>query len=282
MSKFTDQQYLKNEQYKDASNLNARLEIHRRFSTNPYGWFTWVFDTLETLPKRARVLELGCGPASMWTACVDRIPADWNITLSDLSDGMLKQAEQNLAGLPRSFSFKQIDVQSIPFDDETFDIVIANHMLYHVPDRAKAIKEIRRVLRSPEPVSGRSPELSSGKPGGHLIATTVGENHLKEIDAWLKRVSAEIDFGWFVNLFSLENGLAQLQPSFEQVEMRRYEDSLQITEIEPLMAYIGSGLRAAQLSEPALAELRSNLEGELQSKGALFVTKDSGLFEAVK
>ncbi len=62
MSKFTDQQYLKTEQYRDASNLNARLEIHRRFSTNSYGWFAWVFDTLETLPKQARVLELGCGP----------------------------------------------------------------------------------------------------------------------------------------------------------------------------------------------------------------------------
>ena len=38
MSKFTDQQYLKTDQYKDSSNLDARVEIHKRFSTNPYGW----------------------------------------------------------------------------------------------------------------------------------------------------------------------------------------------------------------------------------------------------
>jgi len=57
MSKITDPQYLKTEQYKDASNLNARIEIHRRFSTNTQGWFPWIFDMLEKLPQSARVLE---------------------------------------------------------------------------------------------------------------------------------------------------------------------------------------------------------------------------------
>src|SRR6185436_3628941 len=50
MTRFTDQKYLKTDQYKDATNLDARVEIHRRFSTNSYGWFNWVFDTLLKLP----------------------------------------------------------------------------------------------------------------------------------------------------------------------------------------------------------------------------------------
>ena len=57
---------------------------------------------------------------------------------------------------------------------------------------------------------------------------------------------------------------------------------MQITEIEPLMAYIHSSMRVKAFSEPALAELRGDLERELQSKGMLFVGKDSGLFETVK
>ena len=92
MSKFTDQQYLKTDQYRDSSNLDARVAIHRRFSTNPYGWFRWVFDVLLKLPENARILELGCGPGWMWKENTDRIPAGWNITLSDLSPGMVDAA----------------------------------------------------------------------------------------------------------------------------------------------------------------------------------------------
>ncbi|HEX9839245.1 MAG TPA: class I SAM-dependent methyltransferase, partial [Anaerolineales bacterium] len=103
MSKFTDQQYLKTDQYRDSSNLDARVVIHQRFSTNSYGWFKWVFDTLADLPNNARILELGCGHALLWKENVNRIPAGWNITLSDLSSGMLDAAWRNLVVTGRAF-----------------------------------------------------------------------------------------------------------------------------------------------------------------------------------
>ncbi len=238
MSKFTDQQYLTTDQYKDASNLDARLEIHKRFSTNPYGWFNWVFDTLAKLPKDANILELGSGSGALWLNIADRIPANWNITLSDLSQGMLDAAWRNLVVTGRTFKFEQIDAQSIPYKDETFDIVIANHMLYHVPDRAKALAEIKRVL----------------KKGGHLIATTVGENHMKEITDWLRRIDGDNDFSPFILPFTLENGMEQLEKVFSEVTLSRYEDSLHVTEIEPLIAYLRSAIRASEVSEDELAK----------------------------
>ena len=265
MSKIADQQYLKNEQYKDASNLNARIALHNRFSTNPYGWGHWVFDAyLELLPMQARILELGCGPATLWVNNLARISVGWDITLSDFSDGMLDTARRKLVVSGRNFKFEQIDAQAIPYGDESFDVVIANHMLYHVPDRSKAIAEISRVL----------------KPGGQLIATTVGDRQMCEINAWCQQHADTLLFP--VMPFTLENGLAQLQSYFSQVEIRRYEDNLRITEIEPLMAYIHSSSRITAFSESALAELRGELERELQSTGVLLVTKDAGLFAAVK
>lgn len=266
MSKFTDQQYLKTDQYRDSSNLDARVVIHQRFSTNSYGWFKWVFDTLLTLPDNAKILELGCGHALLWKENVNRIPAGWNITLSDLSSGMLDAAWRNLVVTGRAFKFEEIDAQSTPYDDETFDVVIANHMLYHVPDRSKAIGEIERVL----------------KHDGYLIATTVGENHMKEMMDWYRQVHISKIWESFANPFTLENGLEQLRTFFAEIAISRYEDNLHVTEIEPIMAYIHSGMRVSELSKEELAKLHQYLQMELTQKGKIFITKDSGLFKAIK
>ncbi len=155
MSDLINQHYLLTEQYNNAQKLEARIQLHQRFSTNTYDWQRWVFDHL-TNPPESRILELGCGPADLWRKNADRIPENWHITLSDFSPGMLQEARQYLQGTTQDFSFQHIDAQSIPFEDAHFDAVIANHMLYHVPDRAKALAEIRRVL----------------KPGGRFYAAT--------------------------------------------------------------------------------------------------------------
>jgi len=266
VSKLTDQQYLKTDQYKDSSNLDARAAIHEHFSTNQYGWFNWLFDNLLKLPADAKILELGCGPAYMWKDCADRIPSTWDITLSDLSSGMLDSAWRNLVVTGRNYQFKEIDAQDIPLEDETFDAVIANFMLYHVPDRPKAISEIRRVLKS----------------GGKLIAATAGKDHMKEMMEFIRQ--AHVDNIWtpYANPFTLDNGLEQLQPFFSNVTVLRYEDNLVVTEVGPIMAYIRSSIRAVDVTDGELVKVQADLEKELIEKGKIFIHKDSGLFEAVK
>jgi ubiquinone/menaquinone biosynthesis C-methylase UbiE len=266
MSKFTDQHYLKTEQYKDTSNLDARVLIHERFSTNPYGWFQWVFDRLLKYPENAKILELGCGHGLLWKENVNRIPAGWDITLSDFSPGMLDAAWRNLVVSGRAFQFKEIDAQEIPFADGTFDAVVANFMLYHVPDRPRAIREIKRIL----------------KPGGCLVAATVGENHMQEMMQWLGRVHVGNIWQSYVNPFTLENGAEQLKPFFSNVTLSRYKDSLSVTEIEPIMAYLRSSMRAAELSEDELVKVQANLENKLKEEGRIVIKKDPGLFEAIK
>ncbi|MGZ9224769.1 MAG: class I SAM-dependent methyltransferase [Anaerolineales bacterium] len=266
MSKFTDQQYLKTDQYRDSSNLDARVMIHQRFSTNSYGWFKWVFDTLLALPEKAKILELGCGPGYLWKENINRIPAAWNIILSDLSSGMLDAAWRNLVVTGRAFKFEEIDAQSIPYKDETFNAVIANHMLYHVPDRPKAIAEMKRVL----------------KPSGRLIATTIGYGHLKELNEWLRRASAGKAAEPMPISFTLENGAKQLHACFSKVDILRYPDSLHVTEIEPLIAFFNASFFSTEITPEALREIHSELEIELKEKGSIFIAKDSGLFEAIK
>ncbi|MGB7538773.1 MAG: methyltransferase domain-containing protein [Anaerolineales bacterium] len=267
VARIDDKQYL-SDQYRDAANLNARIVLHKRFSINPYGWLRWVFDRI-SLPPVNRILELGCGPGGLWGENADRIPRGWEITLSDASPGMLEQARASLEAAGRPFRFEVIDAQSIPFPDGTFDAVIANHMLYHVPDRKKALREIRRVLR----------------PGGRFFASTIGNGHLRELaDLAIQFDPALVSWGGpslAKDTFTLENGAAQIAPLFNDVSLHRYEDALVITEPAPLVDYVLSG--RIKLDGEERAKFVRYVEQEMERRGGVFrVTKESGLFEAVR
>src|SRR5215212_9727134 len=215
MPQIADQTYLR-EQYKNAANLNDRIQLHQRFSTNPYDFHMWVFDQLK-LAANSHVLELGCGPGSLWRPNLARIPAGWQITLTDFSPGMLAEARANLAGA-HPFTFEQADAQALPFADTSFDAVIANHMLYHVPDRAKAFAEVRRVLR----------------PAGHFYAATNGENHLRELHDLVRQFDPTIGM-WRQpgdRTFTIEQAQSELSDHFAHVQLHRYESALVVTEAE--------------------------------------------------
>ncbi len=266
-SQTAEQGYLLNDQYKDAANLNARIQLHERFSTQTYDWQRWVFDQIKAGP-RSRVLEIGCGPGRLWLNNFDRIPKDWHITLSDFSPGMLQEAQQNLSIVRHDFTFQQFDVQAIPFKDKSFDIVIANHMLYHVPDLNKALSEIRRVLA----------------PKGRFYAATNGKNHLKEIDEIVKRVepSYRLVGQLLREYFNLEHGTKNLSRWFSHVTMRVIDDGLVVTETEPLIAYILSGPVQSFMTDEKLQKLREHINQEIKANGAIRITKSTGIFEALR
>lgn len=266
MSKLQDQDYLLGDQYRDAGKLNARVRLHTAFSLNQYGWFLWVFDRYE-LPADARVLELGCGPGDLWRQNAHRIPEGWTITLSDFSPGMLEQARHNLGDHPHSFEFRQIDAQEIPFEDGNFQGVIANHCLYHVPDRPKTLAEIHRVLASQ----------------GWFYATTVGENHLVEMDELVDNYLPDTQdvFKHTEIPFTLENGGAQLQPWFSDVRVDRYPDALHITASSLLVDYVFSTIRHG-LDESRRQDFTAYVERRIAADGMIKITKDSGMFTARK
>ena len=263
MTLVTDQNHLLQSQYQNAVNLNARIALHARFGVNAYGLHQWIFDQF-ALPEPCRVLELGCGSGALWMGNRERIPANWNITLSDFSTGMMEDARRNLAEIAHPFTFRQIDAQSIPLPDFSLDAVIANHMLYHVPDRSKALAEIRRVL----------------KPESILYAATNGRDHLREISRMQQRFGIADAISTHTDAFSLENGAAQLAPHFARVTLRRHEDALRVTEAEPLVAFILSMPDAPPAHDARTEALRAFIAEELARHGVIHITKSTGLFVA--
>jgi len=250
------------EQYRDSTNLAARIDLYAKYSTNRHGWHRWLFEQLP-LAAHSRVLELGCGPASLWLANQDRIPAGWDLILTDLSPGMIEQAKENLAGIDGAPHFAVVDAQSIPYPDWSFDAVLANHMLYHVPDRSAAYAEIRRVLR----------------PGGMFVASTLGDGHLRELRDLVHRLDPDSRFGRSLG-FTLDTGGAELHRWFQGVETRRYEDALLVPEVEPLLIYLASGMANAVTEGDRRQRVIRWAEDQIAATGAVRLSTDSGVFIA--
>jgi len=241
--KFTETEYLRDEQYRDDSNLRARIELHRRFSTNPQPWHRWVFERFE-FPPEARILEVGCGAGELWLQNLDRLPEGWTLTLADLSPGMLEKTREALG--PRA-EYRVADVEDLPFEDASFDGVIANHMLYHVPDRPRAFEEIARVLR----------------PRSLFYASTNGRDHLREIkDLYVQSHPWE---------FRMEEAGDELATVFDDVELEEYPDSLEVTEVEPVVAFVHS-------MDPGRDGFDEVVRDRIAAEGAFHVTKVGGIF----
>ena len=264
MSYLTDQDYLCSEQYQDASNLNTRIQLHTRYSTNPMGLMPWIFNQIQ-FSTQGMLLDIGCGPADLWVENFGRLPQDWKITLADFSPGMIRQAVENLDNQQDRFSFLLCDVQEIPIKSETFNIIIANFMLYHVPNRQQALSEIHRVLKS----------------NGRLYAATNGKNHLVEIRELVQMTDPDAGMDTAAGEFGLENGETQLSRFFGQVNQYRYDDSLVVPEEKPLVDYILSSHRSERIASNPTG-LSNIIKKLIESEGALKIRKEVGVFEAIK
>lgn len=210
-------------QYQDATNISARINLHNLYATNRQGWFPWIFEHCGLKPSMT-VLELGCGNGTLWTENLSLVPQNIRITLSDISEGMLRDARRAIGQKDSRFAFRVFDCHRIPFPDSSQDLVIANHVLFYCQDIDQVFREIRRVL----------------KPGGRFLCSSYGANHMKEISGLVEEFDSRITLSGekLYERFGLENGQNLLSPYFSQVALFLYEDALLVDSPEPLIEYI--------------------------------------------
>ena len=245
-------------QYKNAGNLSTRISIHDKYSTNKQGFGNWITSQYR-IEEGMKVLELGCGTGSMWAGKGDLIAKCSKLILSDFSEGMLEKAKETLREF-EGIEYRVIDIQDIPFEDGTFDVVIANMMLYHVPDLQKSLREVQRVLKN----------------DGIFYCASYGENGIMEYVGSLFAEKKKDNPNYS---FTLQNGGAKLSKVFSQVTRLNYLDSLAVTDPEDLADYVYSLTGMSSLKEIPRETMLNVFRAHMKD-GVLHVPKEYGMFVA--
>ena len=219
----TNQESRLKKQYQDASNIMARIRLHKYYSRNPQGWFPWIFQRCE-MHSHHKVLELGCGNGALWRENLSNIPGKLKITLSDISQGMLRDAKRTIGRDDDRFSYQCFDCANIPFQDHSFDLILANHLLFYCDDIPRVLQEVRRTLTA----------------NGSFICSTYGSRHMKEISDLVTGFDRHINLSdeKLYLRFGLENGEKILKEFFPSVQCILYDDAIDIHDPQPIIEYI--------------------------------------------
>jgi demethylmenaquinone methyltransferase/2-methoxy-6-polyprenyl-1,4-benzoquinol methylase len=121
------------------------------------GWRDRLVSALR-LPKASRVLDVATGTADVAIAIADAHP-DATIVGLDPSANMLEVGKTKITAYDGRISLVLGDAQAMPFADGTFDGACISFGIRNVPDRARGLAEMRRVV----------------KPGGRVVVLELGE-----------------------------------------------------------------------------------------------------------
>lgn len=241
-------------QYSDDERLRVRIETHLRYSENPVPFARWLAARLAAAPGD-RVLDVGSGPGQYHAAL-----AHARVVAIDLSPGMLAKVRVPAA---------QADAQALPFRDGSFDRILCAHVLYHVPDIGRALREMRRVA----------------KGGGRVVIATNSRVTMRPLLELQNEIGRELGMPMEFSVgtrFGLEDADV-VQAVFPSARVDVYEDAFRFETAEPVVAYVASmsvGLLPDERRRAFLARLGERVDAIVARDGVFRVPKRSGCFIA--
>jgi SAM-dependent methyltransferase len=245
-SPWSDRGYLRDVQYRTDANLAARQSIyscqHPRIDLPGR-----VLDLVAPAAGET-VLDVGCGNG-LYLAELARREFAGQMFGVDLSPGMLMAARERLGtvaapaqrrartadGAAGSVSLVVADAVALPVRDGAADLVLAMHMLYHVPERELAIRELRRVTR----------------PGGRVVIVLNGPGHLRELREIVNAVRGDDQWGQRERV-TLDDGEALARSCFSTVSRHDFVAELRIPGPEPVAEYVRSMSGTQHHADPGL------------------------------
>jgi SAM-dependent methyltransferase len=273
----TDRRHLASRTYATgAAGLDIRIQTHQQYTRPAVDFAEWV---LGQIPWRGNelVLDVGCGSGLYVEPVLARLDRGGWLVSADLSLGMLRQVASRSPSPP--IGLLNADAMELPLAAGSCDVVLANHVLYHLPDIGRGVREIHRVLRA----------------AGYLIAATNARDSMQRFLEVMQRGAAAL--GYELNLpvspvglrFNLENGGRWIEVAFANPEVRVLDSELVFPEAEPAVAYINSMRNGFEPQLPSglewealMYQIRRQIEAVVTERGAYHVPKRTGVLVACK
>ncbi|WP_423066404.1 class I SAM-dependent methyltransferase [Devosia sp. CN2-171] len=249
-------------QYGDSRKLAARARLNQEYTIAEVPWFEWVAGQLPLEPGSS-ILDIGSGPGWFWASVAKHLPQGIDLTLADLSPGMVREAVERCQPLPfAAVRGLEANATDLPFPDGSFDLVIAMHMLYHVRDQEKALAEMHRVL----------------KPGGTLAVTTNGIGDTKQLYE-LGTAFGGPPYNIVATYFGFDHAEEKLRAQFGNVTVAEHPARMRITNPEDVFLALTSYPPGDSAGEPELALFRARIDDAFAAGGGVLETeKQTGLF----
>ncbi len=272
----TDRKFLSTQMYSTDEALAVRRHTHKRYTQPQLDFIAWIVERISWRGDET-VLDIGCGDGAYVEPVCARLTGEGRLLSADLSLGMLRDLNaKTLAGQPRMFN---ADAMSIPLPDACCDVVLANHMMFHVPLMEQALAEFHRVLRQ----------------GGHLLAATNARNSMETFVTEMLTAAQALGHDWEIPLapairrFVLENGGAIIEPIFPNVKQDIVESYLAFSQAAPAVDYIHSlrHVYTPQLPqglewEALIQQVARQIEAQVAQQGEYRVPKATGVFVALR
>lgn len=257
--------------YATDRNLRIHEETHAKYAIPKADFTCWTLDTVDWQGQEA-VLDIGSGRGTHYSQLIDRAP-EVRYYAMDLSSFLIQNHPADHDRLAQG------DAMRLPYADNSFDVVMANHMLYHLDNIDDSLDEIKRVL----------------KRKGMLIASTNSRHTLPELQVLIRRAIVLLSSNGAQvhppvlpsDAFALENGTRILSHHFYAVVRHDLPRQLVFHDIEPAIDYLDSmrDLRQHNLPEDVAWDdmmllMRQQLSQLLQLMGKLELTLASGALVA--
>lgn len=263
--------------YMDPENLLIREQTHAQYSTPPIDFPHWMLTRHQSWRGDERVLDINPASGACFEIGLKKL-SQGQYVASDVAFGLLLGARHHQ--LSDQVQFVLNEIQSLAFADNTFDVILANHVLHHVTDLHAILEELHRVL----------------KPSGILIASTDSQYTMAEFDTLTRRALTLLGrppkandsfYSRFIEGFSLENGSRMLARHFRAVARHEIPSTFVFDDAKPVIKFLNSSRAARETSLPEgvswedfIAVMADQIRRLISHFGELTVNKLSGVLLA--
>ncbi|WP_051957337.1 class I SAM-dependent methyltransferase [Bacillus sp. UNC322MFChir4.1] len=210
-------------QYGASTHLQVRMDTHVLYEEKRVNLDEWVIKLLN-LTHDEKILDIGCATGA-FLSLLQTMGHKGHLTGLDQSSNMIEEA--NKLSQQKNLNIEWIigDARKLPFSSNSYDWLVARHMLYHVPNLQSTIEGFKRVI----------------KPNGGLLTTTNSCESLPKIRELCNNMLIEFGFPERVSPaapFCIENAKEILSSTFNKVEEKVISNSLIFEQPEPIVNYI--------------------------------------------